>query len=244
MFKSVAITLAGVFVLGSSVAAAALVVVTPDDHQGWGGRASNTGTIGLGVDDMHGGTGSLLLATDGTDGQIVKVARVPTPIITIADVAAVSWEVNTSSDVYYPRPNIEYWSPSLAGTLVYDSGNATPTVGSWVKITVSPTDLFRDTRTNTTETLAYWQSSEIAGVPVNFFQIGFGSTGGTFPAVDGNVDYVELNDTTWDFSDGSTLPPTPGLPSATSVPTLSQWALIVMVLSLGMVAFFRRKHFS
>lgn len=244
MFKPVAVLLTGVFLLGSSIAVAETIIVTPGDPQGWGERASNTGTIGLGVDDSQGGNGSLLLSTDGSEGQIIKVARVPLPVIRISDISSLSWEVNTNNADYYPRPNIEYWSPDMAGTLVYEAGNVTPpTDGSWLTVTGSAQDMYRDTRTGMIETLAYFQASEIASIPVNFFQIGFGSTGGTFPAVDGNVDFIELNGTTWNFEAVATLPPTPEIPS-NSVPTLSQWALILMVLSLGMVAFFRRKHFS
>ena len=82
---------------------------------------------------------------------------------------------------------------------------------------------------------------DITNAPVNFFQVGFGSSGGTFAATNSNVDYIELNGTTWDFEDVSVLPPQPPVPTK-SVPTLSQWALILLALSLGLVAFSRRKQ--
>ena len=127
-------------------------------------------------------------------------------------------------------------------TYVYEIGQTSPALNTWTTITVTGQSLFRDTRTNVTGTLASFQAGEIGSVPVNFFQVGYGSTGGTFDATNSNVDYIELNGTTWDFEAVSSLPPQPTVPSAKPIPTMSQWALILLALSLGLVAFSRRKQ--
>ena len=232
-------TLALCLLLGASIVMAqvAFFVVTPGDPQGWFERGSNTGTIGLGVADSHGGTSSLLLSTDGSDGQIVKVARVPIPVIRVSGVASVSWDLNTDNITNYPRPNIEYWSPALAGTLVYEISNFTPTANTWQNVVMSGSSMFRDTNTNVVDTLANFQAGPIGNVPVNFFQLGFGSTSGAVPAVNGNIDYVELNGTTWDFEEVAILPPEPVVPTQQGIPTLSQWALILLAMLMGLVAF-------
>jgi hypothetical protein len=78
-------------------------------------------------------------------------------------------------------------------------------------------------------------------VLMNFFQMGFGSTGGTVPATTSYLDYIELNGTTWDFEKVSELPVEPAL-TTEPVPTMSQWALITILMLIGLTLFTNRKR--
>ncbi|MEP5324246.1 hypothetical protein, partial [Marinobacter alexandrii] len=100
------------------------IEVTPGDSQGWIARSSNTGVLGLGIADDQGGGASLGMSTDGTAGQIVKVARIP--LITIDGINSISYRVNTNTvSGFYPVPNLEYFSADRSGTLVYLEKNKT-----------------------------------------------------------------------------------------------------------------------
>jgi hypothetical protein len=220
--------------------AAAQVIVTPDDTQGWFARASNTGTVELSAEQVRGaGTGSLKMSTDGSDGQVVKAARIP--LITIDSITSISWDLyvdSSGSAATYPRPQLEYYSLSQnrSGTLVYDISNLSPGTDSWQSLSVDlNSDLFWSTEfgPGDTRTLAAWQT-DLSGVLMNYFQLGMGSTSGPVPEVISYIDLVELNGTTWDFEGEAPLAPEP---TATSVPTLSQWALIAMVGLLALFGF-------
>lgn len=239
-----AIGLGALFVAGMAVADE---IVTPEDQQGWFEYSSSTGTFGLGITDQQGGTSSLMMSTNGTDGQIVQAARIP--LIRIDAITSISWDAYSDQAAagHYPFPQLEYWNPTISGTLVYVASNQTVANNTWTTITVDfNNDDFWDTRSGLTKSLANWQADpDVGPVLMNFFRMGYGSSSGTFAATTAYMDFVELNNTTWDFQDVAALPPQPPAESVNqSVPTLSQWALIVMVLSLGMVAFFRRKQFS
>jgi IPTL-CTERM motif len=239
--------LLGSILIFASSATMSQILVGPGATEAWVSRNSNTGTLGLGIPDNNGGTGSLLMSTNGGVGQIIKAARLPfAPVaaLTIDAISSISWDFYTSDAAYYPRPQLEYFSlAGGGGTLVYEASNLSPTAGSWQTASVNiGADLFRDTRTNTVATLASFQAGALNGVLMNFFQFGYGSTGGSFPAVTAYLDYPELNGSTWDFEAVVTLPPEPRPP--TPAPTMSEWALILMAMLLVLVVYTRRKQFS
>lgn len=229
-----------------STATMAQIVVTPADTEAWVNRTSNTGTLGLGIADNNGGTSSLLMSTDASAGQIIKAARIPLPpqlAVTIGGITSISWEFYTDNATSYPRPQLEYYRlapPSLSGTLVYESNNLSPALDTWVSASVNlGSDIFRDSRTGTTGTLASFQAGELGGVLMNFFQFGYGSTSGAIGAVTAYLDYPELNGSTWDFEEVLVLPPEPTPPPAagpTSVPTMSAYGLALTMLGLLLVA--------
>jgi len=169
------------------------------------------GTAALSTAQPHGpgGTGSLLLQTDGSDGQIIQFARVPIPLVTVDQFTAISWDFYQESGSDVPRPKIEYWWVDQAGTLVYQ-GNITATPGTWQTVTVDfATDLWYSTEFGSGDkrTLAEWQI-ELAGVPSNFVVIGFGTTVGVAPATVAYADMVHIattkSDDTWDFEGDQT----------------------------------------
>ncbi len=230
--------------LFASVAMATSVVVTPGDAQGWFEKSGTTGTFGLGIADQAGGTSSLLMSTDGSAGQIINAARIP--LIRINAITSLSWDVYTDQVGNYPRPQLEFWSTSNFGTLVYDTSNLTLTANTWTTVTVDlNSDLFWNTANGHGDlrTLAAWQAEPTVGSSLmNFFRMGYGSTGGGFTATTAYMDFVELNGTTWDFQDVALLPPEPPAPVYSPIPTLSQWTLILLAMFLGMVAFVRLRR--
>jgi hypothetical protein len=215
MNKLLAGLLGSIFILGSAISMAQPILVTPADSQGWIGRASNTGTLGVGLADLHGGNASLSLTTIGAGGDIVKVARVP--LITIGEITSISWEVYTDNAISYPRPQLEYYSVGplgRSGTLRFDRSNRTPALNTWESYTVDiNNDLFISSEAGASppQSLAAWQA-ELGDVLMNFFQIGYGSTGGDTTTTAATADYVELNGTTWDF-ENAVVPPEPPPPS-------------------------------
>lgn len=207
-----------IFVLFSA-ATTAQIVVTPGDAQGWIGRASNTGTLGLGPADQQGGTGSLSMITTGGGGDIVKVARVP--LITIDAITSISWDVYTDNAASYPRPQLEYYQlGGRAGTLTYVASNTVVPVNAWTSLTVDNNDLFQSSEAGASppQTLAEWQL-ELSGVLMNFFQLGYGSTTGS-TTTNANIDFVELNGTTWNFEAVPPVEPPPPAESVTVDPTM------------------------
>lgn len=201
---------AAIFGAGASTAQ---IVVTPGDAQGWTGRASNTGTLGVGIADQQGGTGSLSMVTTGSGGDIVKVARIP--LITIDAITSISWDVYTDNAAAYPRPQLEYYElGGRAGTLTYVNTNASVPLNTWTSLTVDiNNDLFQSSEAGASppQSLSAWQA-ELPGVLMNFFQLGYGSTGAAATTTNANIDFVELNGSIWDFEDGVPPvepPPTP-----------------------------------
>jgi len=223
-------------VFGASVANAAVEVVLPSDTKGWFEKNGSTGVMDFSDVQKHGNqlipTGSLLLETDGSAGQIIQAARVPIPLVTVADFTVISWDVYTDNATNYPAPRIEYWwiGPGKSGTLRYDTSNLTPALYSWQTMTV---DFNKDTWTDSTsgqsKTLAEWQATTALGgvgeIPSNFFYIGYGSTGGAFAATTAYADLVHLettkSDDTWDFEFAAGPPPTElGSPNVSITKTL------------------------
>ncbi|MEP4486838.1 MAG: hypothetical protein ABJ013_14505 [Halioglobus sp.] len=198
------------------------IEVTPGDSQGWIARSSNTGVLGLGIADDQGGGASLGMSTDGTAGQIVKVARIP--LITIDGINSISYRVNTNTvSGFYPVPNLEYFSADRSGTLVYLEKNKTIPANAWEPVVIDPTvDLWFSTEFGALDerTLAEWKL-ELPGVLMNFFQIGFGDTGSAFPVTNANVDYIELNGDVWDF-EGAVTPEPPPTPETVIVDPVDQ----------------------
>lgn len=215
-----------------------VVEVTPEDTQGWFERVSNTGTVGQGPADNNGGASSLALLTDGSAGQIIKASRIP--LITIGDITSISWDAWSDSATYFPIAQLEYYSQARFGTLFYASSNGGIPASTWTTFTVTAQTMFTDSNTQTTKTFGEWQI-ELGDILMNYFQVGYGSTGGAFPATTAYTDYIELNGTVWDFEAVATLPPQPTLPSR-PVPTLSQWSMILLaLLMVGGVAMRRRQ---
>lgn len=62
-----------------------MIIVDPTDNQGWFIKNASTGTGGLSTNqpDNHGSNGSFELIIDGSNGQIIQIARVPIPLITV-----------------------------------------------------------------------------------------------------------------------------------------------------------------
>ncbi|MEP4147255.1 MAG: Ig-like domain-containing protein [Halioglobus sp.] len=217
--RDLAVRFFGVWLLFGASASMAQIVVSPGDTQGWTERASNTGTLGVGPADQQGGTGSLSMITTGSGGDIVKVARIP--LITIGDIASISWDVYTDSAADYPRPQLEYYElGGRAGTLIYVASNTVVPINAWTSITVDDNDLFRSSEAgaNPPQTLAAWQG-ELGGVLMNFFQLGYGSTTGS-TTLNANIDFVELNGTTWDFEAVPPVEPPPPSESVTVTPAM------------------------
>jgi hypothetical protein len=249
MLKSKIVSLlAGALLLGTSalLAQVQLIVVTPADAQGWFVKRADTGTVGLGIVDKKGGTSSLLLSTDGSAGQIIRAARIPTPLMRIDEITSLSFDAYSDSAVNYAYPQLEYFNLTYAGTLVYDATNIALATNTWTSVVVDlNVDKFwsTDYGQGDLRTLAQWQTEPTVGpVLMNYFQMGYGSTGAETTQATAYMDFVELNGTTWDFQDVAALPPEPA-PVQRSVPTLSQWGMITLFALLGLVAFTRRKHF-
>jgi len=193
-----------------------VVTVTESDTQGWFEKGESTGTGGLSLNNPHGpgGTGSLEFITDGSDGQIMQVARIP--LITVDAITAIGWDFSSDHETNYPVAKIEYYSifPPRSGTLVYQrSGSYTP--GSWETVN-GMAGMWWSTEAGfgggDLRTFAEWQL-ELAGILSNYFVVGVGSTSGGVPASTSYIDMVHLqtatSNTIWDFESEGALPPLP-----------------------------------
>lgn len=203
-----------------------IITVTPTEPGGWFLKDGSTATGELTVNNPHGpGTlGSLEFNSDGSAGQIVHASRIP--VINVDDITAVGWDIYTDSteNAAIPRAKIEYYSlGGRSGTLVYNPSAYTP--GAW-----RTEDGFVGTWWSTEpgfgsgdpRTLEEWKT-ELAGIFVNYFQVGMGDSGGAFLASTSFTDMVHLQtsrfNTQWDFEGEAPLPPPPSDTNTTIVST-------------------------
>jgi hypothetical protein len=252
MFKQVKlhVSVIGALLLIAAVtvnAAVALVTVTAEDPGGWFGMdqaGAATGAITTTEPYGPGNTGSLEFTTSGNPADIINAARIP--LARFNEITSVAYDFYSTDKTVAPSIKIQYWNPQRFGTLVYEPVNnggfvagawtfANASAGMWWSTEFGQVDL---------RSFADWKT-EIGDVPVTFLQTGVGS--GWSQAMTGHVDMVTLgingDATTWDFEGAAPLPPQPEVPSS-SIPTLSQWALILMALMIGGLAFRSRKRIS
>jgi hypothetical protein len=254
MFKQVKlhVSVIGALLLIAAVtvnASAVLVTVTAEEPDGWFGMdqaGAATGALTTTQPYPSGGTGSLEFTTSGDQADIINAARIP--LIRFNEITSVAYDFYSSDGTVAPALKIQYWNPTRFGTLVYEpyvSANPAYSIDTWTYANASAGTWWSTEFGQTDLRLFADWITEIGDVPVTFLQTGVGS--GWSTAMTGHVDMVTLgvngNATTWDFEGEAPLPPQPEVPSR-SVPTLSQWALILMALMIGGLAFRSRKRIS
>jgi hypothetical protein len=212
----------------ASPALAAVEVVTPSEPHGWfykQGNENATGSI-VNVADNHSGSGSFeFRLTDQTtgNGSMFQIAKIP--VITVDDVEELDWDFRSdATNGQYPVVKLEYYSlnPHRSGTLVYRY-SGTVSNGTWQHVDVDlNTDLWWDTDSGDTKTLAEWQQ-DLSGILVNYFVAGLGTTSGNTVASTSHIDYIHLKatrrniDTTWDFEGVGDVPAPPPAPQLVTV---------------------------
>jgi hypothetical protein len=254
MFKQVKlhVSVIGALLLIAAVtvnAAVALVTVTAEEPDGWFGMdqaGAATGALTTTQPYGPGGTGSLEFTTSGSTTDIINAARIP--LTRFNEITSVAYDFYSTDATVAPSLKIQYWSPQRFGTLVYEPyNNGAYSINTWTPTNASA-GMWWSTESgfggDDRRPFSEW-ITEIGDVPVTFLQTGVGS--GWSTAMTGHVDLVTLgingNATTWDFEDEGPLPPQPE-ERTSGIPTLSQWALILMALMIGGLAFKNRKRIS